>query len=310
MPYDLSYEQPDLCFFATIRTVDSRLWFVNQPGLQLHILAVLALLQERYGVIIFAFIIMGNHYHLIALFPNGNKAAFFRDFNGMISKLTKSKVKLFEGRLWARRVRVQALPEAGDILEKFFYSALNPVAAGLVQKISEYPYYNSFSDAVYDRKRTFEVVNWTEYYNRKRHNPHITVEECTKLHTLTYSRLPGHEYLSKREYINKMNAELERRRQEIVKKRVAEEKGFATPAVLLKQKTGSKPHSTKTSKRDTHRPLVLTQSPDTKEKFLNWYFSLVASFKEASLKFRSGEFGTVFPPGTYRPSSFCRFAAT
>jgi len=309
MPYDLSYEQPDLCFFATIRTRGSRLWFVNSRELQIQILAVLARLQERYGVVIYAFIIMGNHYHFIARFPQSNKAAFFRDFNGMISKLTKAKVECFDGGLWARRVRVQALPESGDILEKFFYAALNPVAAGLVQKPSEYPSYNSYSDAIYDRRKKFKVVDWTKYNNRKRQNPDVTVEECTSVHTLTFSRLPGHEHLEKEEYIDKMNTELERRRQEIVKQRSAENKGFAGVSALLKLKPGSKPRKTKTSLRDSHRPLVLTRSPDTKERFLNWYFSLVESFKEASRKFRAGLLNTEFPPGTYRPTTFCKLAS-
>ena len=242
------------------------------------------------------------------MFPRGNKAAFFRDLNGMISKLTKSKVKTFEGgKLWARRVRTQVLPNKGDILERFFYATLNPVAAGLVEKLSQYPSYNSFSDAIRDRKRMFEVVEWQDYNNRKRKNPSLTTAECTKYHRLVYTRLPGLEHLSKSQYIDFMNNEVEKRRVKIVNERREKNLGFISLDTLREQTPGEKPRSTKTSTRDTHRPLVLTLCAETKETFLNWYFSLVESFRIASRKFRDGDFSVEFPPGTYRPWSCCRF---
>lgn len=311
MARDLSFEHFDFTFFATIRTVCSRLWLINNPELYERILAYLARYQEQHGVIIYAFIIMGNHYHLLACFPRGNKAAFFRDFNGMFSKLTHSKVKEFEGgKLWARRVRTQVVPNSADIVDKFFYTALNPVSSGLVEKLSEYPAYNSFADAIYQRKRTYKVTNWHQYNSRKRFNPKITEAECTTVHTLSYSLLPGFEHLSRKQYVDRMNRELEARRQQVVKEREKKGLGFATREALLRQKIGTKPRTTKTSKRDTHRPLVLTACMETKERFLNWYFSLLQSFKEASLKFRQGAHSIVFPPGTYRPPSCCPCTAS
>ena len=310
MGRDLSIEHPEFVVFATIRTLFSSLWLVNNPELDERILAYLARYQEHYGVIIYAFIIMGNHYHLIASFPRGNKAAFFRDLNGMISKLTKSKVKAFEGgKLWARRVRTQVLPNDGDILERFFYAALNPVAAGLVEKLSQYPSYNSFSDATRDRKRTFEVVEWQDYNNRKRKNPSLTIAECTKYHRLVYTRLPGHEHMGKSEYVDYMNRELEKRRGKIVNERRKNDLGFLPPEVLRAQIPGERPRSTKTSSRDTHRPLVLTLCAQTRKTFLNWYFSIVEAFRIASKRFRDGEHSVEFPPGTYRPWSRCGFQA-
>ncbi len=306
MGRDLSFEHPKYCFFATIRTVCSRLWLINNPELEERILAYLARYAEHYGVIIYAFTVMGNHYHLLACFPNGNKAAFFRDFNGMISRLTKSRVKMFEGgKLWARRVRSQVVPNQEDILDRFFYTALNPVAAGLVEKLSDYPSYNSFADATRGRTRTFKVVEWHKYNSQKRKRRNITIAEFTKYHKLSYARLPGHEGKSQKEYIDFMNRELERRRIEVVEKRRAAGYGFATPKVLAKQEPGAKPRSTKTSTRNTHRPLVLTRCPVTKREFLKWYFSLVAAFKTAALKLRAGVSTVTFPPGTYKPGKYC-----
>ena len=306
MGRDLSFEHPDYCFFGTIRTASSRLWFVNDPKLEERILAYTARYVEIYGVIVFAFILMGNHYHLLARFPNGNKAAFFRDLNGMISRLTKARVKTYEGgKLWARRVRTQVVPNNEDILDRFFYSALNPIAAGLVDKVSDYPAYNSFSDAIRGKSRSFKVVEWQKYNARKKKDPTVTIAEYTKIHKLTYAKLPGYESMTQKEYVTFMNSEYERRRTEIVNCRKESGLGFATPKLLSEQQPGAKPRSTKTSTRDTHRPLVLTRCRETRKRFKKWYFELVAAFKTASLKFRAGMFTIPFPPGTYRPWTCC-----
>jgi len=306
MGRDLSFEHPDYCFFATIRTACSRLWFVNNPELEERILAYLARYAEHYGVILYAFIIMGNHYHLLALFPNGNKAAFFRDFNGMISKLTKARVTSFEGgKLWARRVRCQVVPNKEDILDRFLYTVLNPVGAGLTQKISEYPAYNSFSDSIRGRSRSFKVVEWQKYNARKFKNPETKIADFTKIHKLEFARLPGFESMTQREYIAFMNRKTEERRTEMVKQRRENGLGFATIQILQQQKPGTKPRTTKTSQRNTHRPLVLTLCSETRCQFKKWYFELVGLFKTAAKKFRAGAFTTPFPPGTYRPWSCC-----
>lgn len=306
MGRDLSFEHPEYCFFGTIRTASSRLWFINNPALEERILAYLARYTEHYGVTLYAFVLMGNHYHLLARFPKGNKASFFRDLNGMISKLTQAKVRSFEGgKLWARRVRNQVVPNNEDIFDRFLYASLNPVAAGLVEKLSEYQAYNSFSDAVRGRTRVYKVVEWQKYNARKHKQPVTTIAEFTKLHKLVYSRLPGYESMSQKDYSSFINGEAERRRIELVKKRKANGLGFATAKTLRDQTPGAKPGSSKTSNRDTHRPLVLTLCIETKRTFLKWYFELTGMFKTASIKFRAGIFTATFPPGTYRPWSRC-----
>jgi len=292
-----------MCFFATTRTIGSCLWFINNPVFDACVLAYLARYQELYQVEIYAFVIMGNHYHLLARFPLRNKAAFFRSLNAIISKLTASRVKTFDGgKLWARRVRVQAVPLDGDILNQFYYCALNPVAAGLCRQLKDYKSYSSFSDAIHGRKRKFTVVNWQRYNNLKRKCPTLKPKDCETTHTLTYSRLPGFETLSKSQYASRMLKELEKRRGEVIQKRLSERKGFATAETLKKQYPGTKPKATKTSTRETHRPLVLTSCLKAKQTFLDFYFGMLGAFKLASHKFRNGIANYEFPPGTYLPT--------
>jgi hypothetical protein len=242
---------------------------------------------------------MGNHYPLLARFPRKNKALFFRDFNGIVAKLVFRHVKEFEGgKLWARRVRSQVVPNSDDIKDRFFYAALNPVNAGITRKLSDYESYNSIQSALYERQQIFKVVDWERYNSRRRFNTELRPKDFTKEYTLRYTRLPTYEDLKKSEYVNRMLEELEVRRRAIVQKRLGEEKGFATRELTRKQLPGANPRCTKTSVRNSHRPLVLTLCRETKQRFLDWYFSLRDAYILASKKFRAGSLTTIFPPGT------------
>ena len=78
MAYPLRLESADEIWHITTRTNGSKLWFVNNKALEYLILAYLAKYTKLYGVKLYAFILMGNHYHLIAKFPESNKAGFMQ----------------------------------------------------------------------------------------------------------------------------------------------------------------------------------------------------------------------------------------
>ena len=302
MSQDLKIESPDRTYFITTRTQNSRLWFINARQLEERILAYLAKYQSDYKVILYNFILMGNHYHLSAQFPHANKSAFMRSFNSIIAKLTKSYCEAFEGgTLWARRYRDQALLEPSDIEHWCFYSALNPVSSGLTKRARDYSGYNSFSDGAAGKSRKFKIIDWADYNNRKRYNSRLTPDDCATEYHLTFSRLPGYEKFPPSAYRTLMNTKLECRQTKLVEERLKNGEGFSTKEFLKRTIAGAKPQSTKTSSRSTKRPLVLTLSANAREKYLEWYFGILNWFKEASKRYLLGVLDVQFPPGTYRP---------
>ena len=291
--------------FITCRTQLSRLWFVNNNELALAILSYLAKYYQFFGVTLYAFVIMGNHYHLIAQFPLKNRAGFMRAFNSIIQKLVKRHVKEFEGgTLWGRRYSAEVLPNKEDVSHYALYAWLNCVISGLALRLSDYASYNSFSDSARRIKRIFRVVDWTGYNNRKRHNSKLSIKDCTKEYTLEFARLPGCETMTDRDYCQHLHCLLEKRRIKEVTKRQEEGKGFAGVEELKRTRPGDKPQTTKTSSRESRRPVVLTLCAITRKAFLEWYFGVVAAYKEASRRYRAGDYGVEFPPGTYKPPLF------
>lgn len=302
MSQPLRIEDPKTIWFITTRTIRSRLWFVNNLTLQNRVLAYLAKYQSLFGVELFAFVLMGNHYHLIARFPKGNKASFMKAFNGIFARLVGYHVPSFrEGKLWARRYSAQLLPRDEDVKHWFFYCALNPVLSGIAERISDHLSYNSFSDATSDRIKTFRVLNGEAFNAARRYNPNVSKSDFIETYPLKFSRLPGCNESPLIAYKKELLDNLEARRCEAIKNRFESGKGFARLTDMRNLRSGALPRTTKTSHRYSFRPLVLSTCSKIRDQFLGIYFDLLGRFKEASKEYLSGNSDVSFPSYTYRP---------
>ena len=248
---------------------------------------------------------MGNHFHMIARLPRSNKARFLQAFDSMVAKLVNLMVPNFAGgKLWARPARCQLLPEAADIEHWVIYCALNPVSSGLTQKYTAYGTFNSFSMAIAGKTQEYKIVDWTAYNNARRTNEKVKPKDYTEKFILTFSRVPGYDHLSHKQYMVMMEKKAEKRRCEIVEERRTAGRGFAGRDVLQKAKPGALPHSTKKGGRRTKRPLILTLSAEARKIHLDIYFRRLKAYALASEAFRDGALTVQFPPGTYRPPLF------
>jgi hypothetical protein len=298
----LRIENPDLGSFATARTQNSKLWFANNKALENQTLGYLAKYQQKYNVTLYAKVFQGNHFHIAAKFPNCNRAQFYRDYNARVAQAVKRHVVAFPGgTLFERRYSEQALPLNEDIEDRFFYCALQPVHAGLCERIGDYPGYNSFDDAVSGRRRKYSFVNWAAFNEAKRNNQNSKIKDFTESYTLKFERLPGYEDLSHKEYKVLMYKKLEERRLKIVREWRKKGHQFLTKHQLRKIRAGTLPKTTKKSERYSKRPLVLTKCTEAKKLFLEWYFSVYHQYKNAVKKYLLGDVNAKFPPGTYKP---------
>lgn len=306
MGYHPRIEAPDKVNFLTTRTLHSRLWFINNRRLESSILGHAARCAERYKVQLYALAIEGNHIQGPALFPKCNRASFMRDLNSAVARAVPREAPHPGGRFWSRRYSNEFLPGAEDVEEYFFYTVLQPVNDGLVEKISDYPGYNCFHDAVWGCKRKFTVVRWGEYNMARKRGIEVNVSDFTETVFLQYARLPGYEELTRREYALLMLRKLEERRVAIVRDRYALGLGFLGREKLLQIASGSLPKNSKTSSATTHRPRVLSICPKRRAECKAWYFDTYFQYQVASLEYRSGSPNVLFPPGTYPPHLPCR----
>ncbi len=295
----LRVETPEFAVLCTIRTINSALWFINNRDLESHILGYLAKYSIKYNVILHNFAIQGNHLHLVARFPDANRSAFMRDFNARVAEGVRKYAKGFPGGpVFERRYTSNILPLQSDVEHYFFYSGLQAVQDGLSERLSEYPGYNGIYDALRERTRKFKVVRWGEYSARKRFNPDIHIRDFTNTYELKFSRVPGYNCLTPKDYEKQMLKKLEVKRLKEVVTWKAKGHSFPTKDILRRIKPGSLPYKTK---QGTRRPIVLCACYETRKQILAWYFQIVEMYLNASKRFRLREADIDFPPLTYPP---------
>ena len=309
MSYHPRIESKKLASFITSRCKNAELWFANNLAVEQAVLGYLAKYKTKHSVNLYAFALEGTHHHASALFPEGNRGDFMRDLNSNTAKAVARLTPNYPGgRLFEKRYSNEFCPGDADIEEQFFYTVLQPVQDCLVPRISDYPFYNCFYDAVNGIERKYEVVRWSDYYNKKRYNSSLTPKDFTDEYTLKYDRIPGYEHISQKEYSKLMHQKLETRRAEIVRTKLAEGKTFLGRQALLKVIPGTPAKNPKTSSPGQHRPRVLSVCSDRREQCKSWYFESYFGYKKASKAYRAGDLSIKFPEGMYPPYLPCNFS--
>ena len=99
----------------------------------------LALIAERYGVEVHIAVCMGNHYHLVLTDRLGRIPDFARDFHSITARAINSMQGEWEAMWSSGRVSLVELVDVGDLWRKLIYVLANPVEAGLVHRLSDWP---------------------------------------------------------------------------------------------------------------------------------------------------------------------------
>lgn len=292
--------------FLTSRTMLSRLWFVPKKAFHDFFISALARYQEIHKVELYAFVLMENHWHGVARFPNNNRAAFMRDLNSMIARALPHFVKEFKGgKLWARPYRFQIIPRDVDVAEWFLYTVLNPVSSGVVENPTSLGRANALTVIREGESRVCPWFHRSKYNNAARKNPTTNPKKYYTYHTLKVSRLPGNESERFELYLNKIEELVRQRKQTLIKNRKDAKRGFLGERTLASRRPGRQPLFTKTSRRYSYNPLVLCGCSRTRKKYIDWYLDIYSVYKAASARFRAGEQEVSFPPCTYLPPRFC-----
>ncbi|GFE59542.1 transposase [Geobacter sp. AOG2] len=136
MARPLRIEYPGAFYHVTSRGNEQKDVFKNQRDRE-RFLVYLASATERYGAVIHAYCLMGNHYHLLLETPGGNLSQIMRHINGAYTTYFNVKRKraghLFQGRYKA--ILVEADDYAAELSR---YIHLNPVRVGIVERPEHY----------------------------------------------------------------------------------------------------------------------------------------------------------------------------
>lgn len=100
---------------------------------------VLAVVAERYGVLLHAFCVMSNHLHIVLTDPRARLPEFHRDLDSLLARAVNCALGRWEG-FWDRDSYSAVRLETREaIVEKLVYVLANPVSACLVRRAVNWP---------------------------------------------------------------------------------------------------------------------------------------------------------------------------
>ncbi|GBD96319.1 MAG TPA: hypothetical protein ENG83_10230 [Nitrospirae bacterium] len=99
----------------------------------------LGVLHKRYRIIIYSYVLMDNHYHLLIETPEPNLSRVMRDLNGHYTIYFNKTHKRY-GHLLQGRYKAILVDKDNYLLELSRYIHLNPVRAGILPQPENYSY--------------------------------------------------------------------------------------------------------------------------------------------------------------------------
>ena len=150
------------------------------------------------GLEIYAFIFLGNHFHLLCKDTEGRLAQFMGYFQGNLARAINQELGR-HGKFFAREYDDAILDGDEAFLNRYAYILCNAVKAGLVEKATDWPGWSSLDGALSDGKYRFELLNATQYYKAMRFGKPTNASDYIETWEFEMATPPMLQHLSKEE---------------------------------------------------------------------------------------------------------------
>lgn len=291
---------PSKIHLVTIRTENATLFLRPGRGLEAILGGIVAKYQEEMGIELYAYNFLGNHYHMLCRAPKAELWEFAQAINREVAKRVNAFIHR-HGHFWGTRYRDQIVVEVADATEAFLYITTNSTHHGLVSHPREWPGLSSYWQSLTEDPKRYFFTHYTEYSEAlrkaKRTKEVVRIEDYQTAHLITLTPLPQFETLTVRQRTNRIKLLIDGRADNLREERFRSGKRFLGRQKVLEQSPYQIPQNVKRSPR----PLCYTKSYEAKLCFMAEYFPKRADYIDASIRFRSGELDTAFPPFTIKP---------
>ncbi len=126
---------------------------------------------HKFGMVLHAFVLMKNHYHLMVESPRANLSSFMHTLNSAYTIYFNIK-RGRSGHLFQGRYKAFVVDKDHYLLELSRYIHLNPVRAGIVESPEDYPY-SSLRSYLFPKEETlvFRNLIWDMISRERRKAP-------------------------------------------------------------------------------------------------------------------------------------------
>jgi REP element-mobilizing transposase RayT len=250
--------------------------------------SALARAQERYGVEIFAVVVMSNHVHLVLRTPRKNLARFMAFFKARVAE-SINRITGKRGPLWARRYDAQPILDDRAVAGRIAYSLDNPVSANLVEDFEQWPGLNIAAGVADSDELPFEYLDCGAWHRKKRPDD---LTPFFRTATLRLSKAPANANMPAELYRASVMSWVKRGRTE---RSTSDRKALGVDKVVHTD-FDARPKAPKFSRRP-----YCFGDPDARADNFRHMSALHAEHERCSEMFLAGQRMVQFPGGTYPP---------
>jgi REP element-mobilizing transposase RayT len=248
-------------------------------------LYVLAVAAERFGMLVHAFCVLSNHFHLVLTDPDAHLPQFEQYLNSLVARAVNASLGRWEA-FWApSSYSAVALTSAEDVVAKMAYVLANPVAAGLVRHGEEWP-------GLWSRPETIGAAPLRVSRPKTFFSPTGYMPEVAELQ-LTLP--PG--FVDVDELRARVAEELATLEDKAARDLKTEGRAFLGAAKVLGQKPTARPGPGEPRRKLS--PRVAGRDRWKRIEALSRLVEFLSSYREAWRARREGKKGFLFPAGTY-----------
>jgi putative transposase len=247
----------------------------------------------RFGLGLIAWKLMSNHYHAIIHDPKGCLPAFLEHFHKMVARVMNARWQRSENFWSSEETCVTRLVSNNDVFDKIIYVLCNPAAADLVDRVHDWP--GSSSLGYLGGKETKH--RRPKYFFRDDGvMPKVATLRATLPARITKNESTASFWQRVRKAVSAREETLREVRMK-AKRRVMGRKAVVRVAHTDSPRTGP-------MTRKGLRPHIACLDKERRILELDALKAFRATYREARLRWSSGERRVTFPYGTYRLLSF------
>ncbi|MDD5308652.1 MAG: hypothetical protein PHU25_15145 [Deltaproteobacteria bacterium] len=228
----------------------------------------------------------------------GNVAPFFRDF---LSNVARGINRILErtNHVFGGRYHMEPCLDLPSAEQQLVYALTNAVKDGLVERVSESPFFSTYRHLAFGEPLAFWRIDWDAYWRaggprKKSHKP----KDYLRWDTLELTPLPGWENLTISQRQTRVRRLVRDVEEEVADRRRAE----GCIAVGVPRLYALSPFERpKRPPDDDPQPLCHASDAESRREFKRQWREIMAEYRKASIDYRAGYHEREFPEGTYRP---------
>ena len=281
---------PGATTLLTRRCSERRLFLLPDETITATFDYVLAVSCERYGVLLHAYVVLGNHYHIVATDPLGVLPRLSQDLNAIVARAVNAERGHWEHFWDASDVSYVHLVDPGDMLEKIVYTITNPVSSWLVERSELWPG---------ARSRAQDFVAGPRTARRPDHLARFFSKDSKMPETAQLELVPPPDYedLSAEEFAELVEERVQEREKELRAQRKREGGGFLGLEAIVTQSPDDAP--TSFAPRRERNPHVACKNPAKRRAILAGLKRFREAYRVALADYRARKRDILFPFGTW-----------